>query len=107
MVCSPQVYFLLLLFSTSSLVFLVAKVWLLPLFQLPFIATATGTSVGSVVAMGPIAIAIAEKTGIALPLILGCVMFIHLSRAYSVRSADANYYRFYFRQGFAPGYFTL
>ena len=72
-----------------------------------FIVTATGTSVGSVVAMGPIAIAIAEKTGIALPLILGCVMFIHLSRAYSVRSADANYYRFYFRQGFTLGYFTL
>lgn len=39
-----------------------------------FIATATGTSVGSVVAVGPIAIAIAEKTGIALPLVLGCVM---------------------------------
>lgn len=39
-----------------------------------FIATATGTSVGSAVAVGPIAIAVAEKTGMPLPLILGCVM---------------------------------
>lgn len=39
-----------------------------------FISTATGTSVGSVVAVGPIAIGIAEKTGIPIPFILGAVM---------------------------------
>lgn len=39
-----------------------------------FIATATGTSVGSAAAVGPIAIAIAEKTGTPLPLIMGCVI---------------------------------
>lgn len=39
-----------------------------------FIATATGTSVGSAAAVGPIAVAVAEKSGIALPMILGCVI---------------------------------
>lgn len=39
-----------------------------------FIATATGTSVGSAAAIGPIAVAVAEKTGTPLPLILGCVI---------------------------------
>ncbi|WP_301861273.1 Na+/H+ antiporter NhaC family protein [uncultured Megasphaera sp.] len=39
-----------------------------------FIATATGTSVGSAAAVGPIAIALAEKTGMPLPLIMGCVL---------------------------------
>lgn len=39
-----------------------------------FIATATGTSVGSAAAVGPIAIAVAEKTGMPLPLIMGCVI---------------------------------
>lgn len=39
-----------------------------------FIATATGTSVGSAAAVGPIAIVIAEKTGTPLPLIMGCVI---------------------------------
>ena len=39
-----------------------------------FIATATGTSVGSAAAVGPIAIAVAEKAGIPLPLMMGCVM---------------------------------
>ena len=39
-----------------------------------FIATATGTSVGSAAAVGPIAVAIADKAGISLPLILGCVV---------------------------------
>lgn len=39
-----------------------------------FISMATGTSVGSIVAVGPIAIALAEKTGLSLPLIMGCVM---------------------------------
>ncbi len=39
-----------------------------------FIATATGTSVGSAAAVGPIAVAVAEKSGITLPMILGCVI---------------------------------
>lgn len=39
-----------------------------------FIATATGTSVGSAAAVGPIAIAVAERAGIPLPLMIGCVM---------------------------------
>lgn len=39
-----------------------------------FIATATGTSVGSAAAVGPIAIAVAEKAGISMPLMMGCVM---------------------------------
>lgn len=39
-----------------------------------FIATATGTSVGSAAAIGPIAVAVAEKAGIPLPLMIGCVM---------------------------------
>lgn len=39
-----------------------------------FISTATGTSVGSAVAVGPIAVDLAEKTGISMPLMLGCVM---------------------------------
>lgn len=39
-----------------------------------FIATATGTSVGSAAAVGPIAIAVAERTGMSLPLIMGCVI---------------------------------
>ncbi len=39
-----------------------------------FIATATGTSVGSAAAVGPIAIAIAQKSGTSLPLIMGCVL---------------------------------
>lgn len=39
-----------------------------------FIATATGTSVGSAAAVGPIAVAVAEKAGIPLPLMIGCVM---------------------------------
>lgn len=39
-----------------------------------FIATATGTSVGSAAAVGPIAIGIADKTGASLPLIMGCVL---------------------------------
>jgi Na+/H+ antiporter NhaC len=39
-----------------------------------FIATATGTSVGSAAAVGPIAIAVAERTGTPLPLIMGCVL---------------------------------
>lgn len=39
-----------------------------------FIATATGTSVGSAAAVGPIAIGVAEKAGVPLPLMIGCVM---------------------------------
>ncbi len=39
-----------------------------------FIATATGTSVGSAAAVGPIAIAVAEKSGTSLPLMMGCVL---------------------------------
>ncbi|PID67270.1 MAG: sodium:proton antiporter [Fusobacteriales bacterium] len=39
-----------------------------------FISTSIGTSVGSIVAIGPIAVGLAEKSGVALPLILAAVM---------------------------------
>lgn len=39
-----------------------------------FISTATGTSVGSIVAITPIAVGLAEKSGISMPLILAAVM---------------------------------
>jgi len=39
-----------------------------------FISTATGTSVGSIVSVGPIAIGLAEKSGVYLPLVLGALM---------------------------------
>ena len=39
-----------------------------------FIATATGTSVGSIVALGPVAVGLAEKGGLSLPITLAAVM---------------------------------
>lgn len=39
-----------------------------------FISTATGTSVGAIVALGPIAVGLGEKSGIPMPLILASVM---------------------------------
>lgn len=39
-----------------------------------FISTATGTSVGTVVALGPIAIGLAEKSGISVPLMLATLI---------------------------------
>lgn len=39
-----------------------------------FISTATGTSVGSIVAITPIAVGLAEKSGVSMPLILAAVM---------------------------------
>jgi Na+/H+ antiporter NhaC len=39
-----------------------------------FISTATGTSVGSIVAVAPIAVGLADKSGVSLPLILAAVM---------------------------------
>jgi len=39
-----------------------------------FISTATGTSVGSIVALGPIAVGLGEKSGVPMPLILAAVM---------------------------------
>ncbi|GLI58291.1 sodium:proton antiporter [Propionigenium maris DSM 9537] len=39
-----------------------------------FIATATGTSVGSIVAVAPIAVGLADKGGLSLPLVLAAVM---------------------------------
>ncbi len=39
-----------------------------------FISTATGTSVGAIVAVGPIAIGLAEKSGVYLPLVLGALI---------------------------------
>lgn len=39
-----------------------------------FIATATGMSVGSAAAVGPIAVSIAEKRGTSVALIMGCVL---------------------------------
>ncbi len=39
-----------------------------------FIATATGTSVGSIVALGPVAVGLAERGGLSLPITLAAVM---------------------------------
>lgn len=39
-----------------------------------FISTATGTSVGAIVSITPIAVGLAEKSGVPLPLILAAVM---------------------------------
>lgn len=39
-----------------------------------FISTATGTSVGSIVAITPIAIGLSEKSGVSMPLILATVL---------------------------------
>lgn len=39
-----------------------------------FISTATGTSVGSIVSIAPIAVGLAEKSGVSLPLMLAAVM---------------------------------
>ncbi|MGL4677589.1 MAG: Na+/H+ antiporter NhaC family protein [Brevinema sp.] len=39
-----------------------------------FISTATGTSVGAIVALGPIAVGLAEKSGVLLPLVLASLM---------------------------------
>ena len=39
-----------------------------------FISTATGTSVGAIVALGPIAVGLGEKSGVPMPLILAAVM---------------------------------
>ena len=39
-----------------------------------FISTATGTSVGAIVSIAPIAIGLAEKSGVSMPLVLAAVM---------------------------------
>ncbi|MDI6048983.1 Na+/H+ antiporter NhaC family protein [Flavobacterium sp. XS2P24] len=39
-----------------------------------FLSTATGTSVGAIVAIGPIAVALADKSGASLPLISGALL---------------------------------
>ncbi|MDR3259451.1 MAG: Na+/H+ antiporter NhaC family protein [Fusobacteriaceae bacterium] len=39
-----------------------------------FISTATGTSVGSIVAIGPIAVGLAEKSGVPMALVLGALV---------------------------------
>ncbi|GAA0730043.1 Na+/H+ antiporter NhaC family protein [Clostridium malenominatum] len=39
-----------------------------------FISISTGTSVGSIVAVGPIAVGLAEKSGLSLPLVLAAVV---------------------------------
>lgn len=39
-----------------------------------FLSTATGTSVGAIVSIAPIAIGLAEKSGVSMPLILAAVM---------------------------------
>ena len=39
-----------------------------------FISTATGTSVGAIVALGPIAIGLAEKSGVYMPIVLAALM---------------------------------
>ncbi len=39
-----------------------------------FLSTATGTSVGAVVALGPIAVGLAEQSGTSLPLMLGALL---------------------------------
>ena len=39
-----------------------------------FISTATGTSVGAIVALGPIAVGLAEKSGVYMPIVLAALM---------------------------------
>jgi len=39
-----------------------------------FISTATGTSVGSIVSLAPIAVGLAEKSGVSIPLVLAALM---------------------------------
>lgn len=39
-----------------------------------FLSTATGTSVGAIVAIGPIAISLADKSGVSMPLIAGALL---------------------------------
>lgn len=39
-----------------------------------FLSTATGTSVGAIVALGPIAISLADRSGVSLPLIAGSLL---------------------------------
>lgn len=39
-----------------------------------FISTATGTSVGSIVSLAPIAVGLAEKSGVSMPLVLAALM---------------------------------
>ena len=39
-----------------------------------FLSTATGTSVGAIVAIGPIAISLADKSGASMPLIAGALL---------------------------------
>lgn len=39
-----------------------------------FISTATGTSVGSIVALGPIAVGLAEKAGLSMPIVLAALI---------------------------------
>ncbi|MGL4789398.1 MAG: Na+/H+ antiporter NhaC family protein [Cetobacterium sp.] len=39
-----------------------------------FIATATGTSVGSIVSLAPIAVGLADKSGVSMPLVLAALM---------------------------------
>lgn len=39
-----------------------------------FISTATGTSVGSIVSLAPIAVGVAEKSGVSMPLVLAALM---------------------------------
>ena len=39
-----------------------------------FISTATGTSVGAIISIAPIAVGLAEKSGVSLPLMLAAVM---------------------------------
>ena len=39
-----------------------------------FLSTATGTSVGSIVALGPIAVSLADKSGASMPLIAGSLL---------------------------------
>ncbi|MGL5377677.1 MAG: Na+/H+ antiporter NhaC family protein [Cetobacterium sp.] len=39
-----------------------------------FISTATGTSVGSIVSLAPVAVGLAEKSGVSMPLVLAALM---------------------------------
>jgi len=60
---------------TMCIIYLLADYIAVGLFIIgAFISTATGTSVGAIVALGPIAVGLGEKSGVPMPLILAAVM---------------------------------
>jgi Na+/H+ antiporter NhaC len=49
-------------------------IFLLAFFNSLFLSTATGTSVGAIVVIGPIAVSLATSSGASLPLIAGALL---------------------------------